>query len=187
MSELVERILLAAREKENWLVVLEKELNELDSGSVMMLLEQVLTGLIKENFPLSVVKDLLDFSDTKILDLNLLSLQIASAYGNEEVFGLAMETASGPIVPEVVYEGAAEQGKERLLQVLSWLEELTDNYEMFDSYLHQIEYYHQELTGIQKLVIVEGSKSLHIDPFTYEWGKGGGIVRNWLTSMANDV
>ena len=98
-----------------------------------------------------------------------------------------MGTAFGPILPEVVYESAAEQGKERLVQVLSWLEDLTDNYEMFDSYLHQIEYYHQELTDIQKLVIIEGSKSLHIDPFTYEWGKKDGIVDNWLTSMANDV
>lgn len=87
-----------------------------------------------------------------------------------------------------IFEGAVSMGKDRLVLVLSWLENITDHYEFFESYLRELDTFNESLDEEQKLIILTTSSFLGVNATEHGWGKSrNGVVSEWLASLKDDV
>lgn len=183
----MQAILLAIENNDDWVAILYEGF----LWDEYVLWEKVVPAIIKKRFPTSTLQKLFYiYNERTGLSCSVFLrawVETIAAYGNKDVFKFMLENIDACRDASDIYESAFHVDEKRLTQVLKWIKELTNGHNFLASYVGQVEAFSSPPSDVQRLIIIKGSQSLGLNPFTYPWGRKDGLVRKWLFSLRDDV
>lgn len=183
----VRAILSAIENNDDWVAILYEGF----LWDEYVLWEKIVPAVIRKGFPASILQKLFYiYNERTGLSCAVFLrawVRTIAGYGNKEVFKFLLENIDLRRDVGEIYESAFHTGEKRLTQVLKWIKELANGQDVLASYIAQVETSDSSLSDTQKSIIIKGSQSLGLNPFTHPWGSKDGLVRKWLLTVRDDV